>query len=115
MGKHTFGDIDGQRVTFIQKDASKERMEFLKELLEVNGLEVITQEVPPKTEEDVTKYIVGVTDMSFNPTIAVYQRKLKTKDGKRVNPDYWNQIEGESGVNPDYYNRKPKTSTEDSD
>jgi len=30
--------------------------------------------------------------MVFNPTIWVYERKLKTVDGHKVTPDYWNQL-----------------------
>ena len=33
----------------------------------------------------------GVTDMVFNPVIAVYEMVLKTPDGKRVSPAYWDQ------------------------
>jgi len=112
-GKHTFGEIDGTRVTFIEKGVSEERKIFLQDLLEHNGFTVLISEIAPKKEEDQISFTVGVTDMSFNPTIAIYQRKLRNKDGKRVNPDFWNQVEGESGVNPDYYNRKPKTGTSD--
>ena len=32
-GKHLFGEIEGVRVTFVQKDASQERVAFLKKLL----------------------------------------------------------------------------------
>jgi hypothetical protein len=113
VGKHTFGEIDGTRVTFIEKGVGQERKDFLQGLLEHNGFTVLISEIPPKKEEDTITFTVGVTDMSFNPTIAVYQRKLRTPDGKRVNPDFWNQVEGESGVNPDYYNRKPIASTSD--
>lgn len=29
--------------------------------------------------------------MTFNPTIWVFQRRLKTLDGRKVTHDYWNQ------------------------
>ena len=34
----------------------------------------------------------NVTDMVFNATTYVFQRRLKTKDGRSVTPDYWNQL-----------------------
>jgi len=48
-GKHTFGAIGEQRVTFIEKKIEEGRKEFLKKLLEVNGFEVIIQEEKIKT------------------------------------------------------------------
>ena len=101
-GKHQFGAIGDQRVTFIEKKIEKDRMEFLKKLLEVNDFEVVIQEEKRKSEEDPQLYTVAVTDMVFNPTIYVFQRRLKTIDGKRiVTQDYWNQVTEET--NPQYW------------
>ena len=101
-GKHQFGAIGDQRVTFIEKKIEKERMEFLKKLLEVNDFEVVIQEEKRKSEEDPQLYTVAVTDMVFNPTIYVFQRRLKTIDGKHiVTQDYWNQETEET--NPQYW------------
>lgn len=92
-GKHQFGSIGETRVTFVEKNATQERMDFLKRLLEVNGFEVITEEEKRKTEDDPLLFTVAVTDMVFNPTVYVFQRRLKTIDGlHKVNPDYWNQV-----------------------
>ena len=92
-GKHQFGSIGEQRVTFVEKKIEKERIDFLKSLLESNGLEVIIEELKRKTEEEPQLFNIGVTDMVFNPTVYVFQRRLKTIDGKHiVNQDYWNQI-----------------------
>ena len=92
-GKHQFGSIGEQRVTFVEKKIEKERIDFLKSLLESNGLEVIVEELKRKTEEEPQLFNIGVTDMVFNPTVYVFQRRLKTIDGKHiVNQDYWNQI-----------------------
>jgi len=92
-GRHLFGSIDDIRVTFVEKKVEKKRKEFLKKLLEHNGFEVIIQEETRKTEdeEEPQLYTVAVTDMVFNPTIWVYQRKLNTFDGRKVSPGYWNQ------------------------
>jgi len=91
-GKHVFGSIDDQRVTFIEKKVNENRKDFLQKLLKVNGFEVVIQEEKRKTEEDPQLYTVGVTDMTFNPTTYVFERRLKTLDGEHiVNQDYWNQ------------------------
>ncbi len=91
-GKHTFGSIGETRVTFVEKKVDENRRDFLKILLEHNGFEVIINEEKRKTEEEPQLYTVAVTDMVFNPTIWVYERKLKTVDGHKVTPDYWNQL-----------------------
>ena len=100
-GKHAFGSIGETRVTFIEKKISEDRMSFLKKLLEHNGFEVILQEERRKTDEEPQLYTVGVTDMVFNPTIWIFQRKLRTLDGKIVNQDYWNQKT--EGASPKYW------------
>lgn len=100
-GKYSFGSIGDTRVTFVEKKVTENRMNFLKKLLEHNGFEVIVEEEKRKTEEDPQLYTVAVTDMVFNPTIWVYERKLKTFDGHKVTPDYWNQIS--EGTNPHYW------------
>ena len=101
-GKHQFGAIGDQRVTFVEKKIEKERLEFLKKLLEVNGFEVVIQEEKRKSDEEPQLYTIGVTDMVFNPTVYVFQRRLKTIDGKRiVTQDYWNQVTEET--NPQYW------------
>ena len=100
-GKHTFGSIEDTRVTFVEKKIDENRKDFLKKLLEHNGFEVIVQEEKRKTEEEPQLYTVAVTDMVFNPTIWVFQRKLKTFDGKKVTQDYWNQKSEET--KPQYW------------
>jgi len=100
-GKHLFGSIEDQRVTFIEKKIEEGRKDFLKKLLEHNGFEVLIQEDKRKSEEEPQLYTVAVTDMVFNPTIWVFERKLKTFDGHKVTPDYWNQISEET--KPQYW------------
>ncbi len=100
-GKHLFGAIGDQRVTFIEKKIDADRKDFLKKLLEHNGFEVILQEEKRRSEEDPQLYTVAVTDMVFNPTVWVYNRRLKTFDGHKVTPDYWNQISEETA--PQYW------------
>lgn len=100
-GKHTFGSIGDTRVTFVEKKITEERKDFLQKLLEYNGFEVIIAEEKRKTEEEPQLYTVGVTDMVFNPTIWVFERKLKTINGRKVTQDYWNQKTEET--NPKYW------------
>ena len=90
-GKHSFGSIGETRVTFVEKKVDENRRDFLKKLLEHNGFEVIIDEEKRKTEEEPQLYSVAVTDMVFNPTIWVYERKLRTFDGHKVTPNYWEQ------------------------
>ena len=101
-GKHSFGSIGETRVTFVEKNTDENRKDFLKKLLEQNGFEVIIEEEKRKTEEDPQLYTVAVTDMVFNPTVWVFQRKLKTFDGHKVTQDYWNQVS--ENTNPHYWN-----------
>ena len=100
-GKHTFGAIDETRVTFVEKKVDENRKDFLKQLLEHNGFEVIVQEEKRASEEEPQLYTIAVTDMVFNPTVWVFQRRLKTLDGRKVTPAYWNQETKET--NPHYW------------
>jgi hypothetical protein len=106
-GSHMFGSIEETRVTFVEKGVSENRKEFLKRLLEHNGFEVIIEEDKKKVEDDPQLFTVAVTDMVFNPTIWVYQRKLKTFDGRKVNQDYWEQRSEDT--NPQYWNNGDKS------
>ncbi len=90
-GKHSFGSIDETRVTFVEKKVDAFRKDFLKKILEHNDFEVLIQEEKRHSEEDPQLYTVGVTDMIFNPTIYIFQRKLRTFDGKKLSQDYWFQ------------------------
>jgi len=102
-GKHTFGSIGETRVTFIEKKITKDRLQFLKKLLEFNGFKTVIDELKQKTEEELQLYNLGVTDMTFNPTIWVFERKLKTLDGKHaVTQNYWKQVSKDT--NPMYWN-----------
>ena len=100
-GKHLFGSIGETRVTFVEKKVYENRKDFLKKLLEHNGFEVIIEEEKRKSEEEPQLYTVATTDMVFNPTIWVFQRRLKTFDGHKVTQDYWNQVSEET--NPKYW------------
>jgi hypothetical protein len=90
-GKHTAGEINGIRCTVVDKEVTRERASFLKELLASNDFEVQVEEEKKTDETSPERFTVGVTDLVFNPVIAVYQMRLRTQDGKKVSPAYWNQ------------------------
>ena len=107
--KHIVEEINGTRCTIVEKGATAARVEFLKNLLEFNKFEVLVAEEAPVGEglatEDAPKlFTIGVTDLVFNPVIAVYEMSLKTPDGQRVAPAYWEQYTTES--KDDYWNFK---------
>lgn len=100
-GKHSFGSIGEKRVTFVEKGVNESRKDFLKKLLEHNGFEVVLEEEKKKVEEDPQLFTVAITDMVFNPTIWIFERKLKTLDGNKVTQDYWFQRTNDT--NPQYW------------
>lgn len=90
-GKHTVEEINGVRCTVVEKGITKQRAAFLKKLLEFNTFEVVEAVVTAEgAEETIT---LGVTDVVFNPTIAVYNLSLKAPEGGKVSPNYWDQLE----------------------
>jgi len=89
--KHIVEEINGTRCTIVEKGATPERCAFIKGLLEFNKFEVKIAEDKKETEDAPTLYTIGVTDLVFNPVIAVYEMKLKTTDGKNVSHDFWEQ------------------------
>lgn len=103
-GKHQFGAIDETRVTFIEKKIEADRKDFLQALLEHNGFDVIVKEERRKNEEVPQLYTLGVTDMLFNPTVYIFQRRLKTLDGRILTQDYWHQKTAETA--PQYWRSK---------
>lgn len=106
-GKHSFGSIGDTRVTFVEKKVNEERKFFLQRLLEHNGFEVLIEEEKKKSEEEPQLYTIAVTDMVFNPTIYVFERRLKTFYGKKVTPDYWNQMTEDT--RPQYWQKIMKS------
>jgi hypothetical protein len=123
-GKHIEKEIGEVRIRVVDDAATKERMEFLTKLLEHNGYEVLSEELPPKPvpvpppiEGEEPKepkepeflpptWLVGVTDITFNSVVMVYQRRLRTFEGQHVTPDYWNQRTTEA--EPNYWDLSKK-------
>ncbi|HEY0433691.1 MAG TPA: hypothetical protein VGC95_07460 [Chitinophagaceae bacterium] len=120
---HEFEELNGTKCAVVERNASSGRVAFLKSLLEFNGYTVVVAqpvakpasprpavagepvaEVPlPPAEE---KYTVGVTDVAFNPTNALFGRMLRTPDGHVVTPAYWQQKEERSNDEVPYFDKK---------
>ncbi len=118
---HEFEDLNGVKCAIVEKNASKERIAFLKELLEFNKYTVIVVPSPPAkvtaapkpAEADAAPvaaipappetFSVGVTDIVFNPVNAIFGRLLHTKNGHVVTLAYWHQKEPVSHDEIPYY------------
>ena len=90
-GKHNVAEIDGIRCSVVESGISKERSEFLSELLSHNGYAVKIGQEKEKDGTLLETFQVGVTDILFNPVIMIYMNKLFRKDGNIVSPGYWEQ------------------------
>jgi hypothetical protein len=124
---HEFEELNGVKCAVVEKNASPERVAFLKKLLELNGYKVIVFASPPpkvtaapspkqseSTEQDSQPatqplpaapetFTIGVTDVTFNPTNAIFGRLLRTNDGHVVTLAYWQQKENVSNDEVPYY------------
>lgn len=113
---HLFEDIEGQKCAIVEKNVTSGRVEFLKNLLEFNCFNVVVVASPPPkaavptTEEPVSvspeTFTVGVTDVRFNATNAIFGRLLKTPDGKIVTRNYWLQKDELSNDQVPYFQKK---------
>ncbi len=108
---HEFEDLNGIKCAVVEKNVAKERVDFLKQLLEFNKYTVVLQVSPPpkvapapvaETSADTIiempapapeTFTLGVTDVMFNAVNAIFGRLLKTPDGHIVTLAYWNQKE----------------------
>lgn len=121
---HEFEELGAVKCAIVEKNASKERVAFLKDLLETNNFEVVVVPSPPSKAAPVSKpaegetapfvevsappetFTIGVTNLAFNPTNAIFGRLLKTKDGHVVTQAYWYQRETVSHDEVPYYESK---------
>src|SRR6478736_3945473 len=108
---HEFEDLDGVKCAIVEKNVLPARVEFLKKLLSYNGYTVmVVASPPPKVAAPVATptegaetvsadpappetFTVGVTDVMFNATNAIFGRLLKTPDNRVVTLAYWKQQE----------------------
>lgn len=118
---HEFEDLNGIKCAIVEKNVLKQRADFLKELLELNGFTVVMAPSPPpkalavtasaegresandNIADKVETYTVGVTNAAFNAVNAVFGRMLKTKNGRIVTQAYWLQQETESTDSIPYF------------
>src|SRR6476620_9972877 len=121
---HEFEELGGVKCAIVEKNASKERVDFLKDLLETNLFEVVVVPSPPPKAAPPPKpvegeaapvvvappppetFTIGVTNLAFNPTNAIFGRLLRTKDGHVVTQAYWYQKESSSHDEIPYYETK---------
>ncbi|MEQ1797279.1 MAG: hypothetical protein ABL872_04965 [Lacibacter sp.] len=120
---HEFEDLDGVKCAVVEKNAGKDRVAFLKDLLEYNHFKVIVVASPPPKAAPAPKpaegeaapasaeamadkpetFTIGVTNVMFNVTNALFGRTLKTKTGHIVTPAYWQQKDAVSHDDIPYY------------
>jgi hypothetical protein len=114
---HEFEDLENIKCSIVEKNVSPERVAFLKDLLTYNKYEVVVVASPapkatPASDSDPTPtpepvapstFTVGVTDLRFNPTNAVFGRSLHTLSGHIVTLAYWNQEDAVSDDTVPYF------------
>jgi len=137
---HEFEDLGTSKCAIVEKNASAERVHFLKTLLEFNKYEVVVVDSPapkaapaapvapvaapvegeaPAASAPVTPapaapiappvpttFTIGVTDLTFNATNAIFGRQLKTTDGHIVSLAYWQEKESVSNDEIPYFENK---------
>jgi len=90
-GKHNIVEIEGVRCTLVELGLTESRAGFLKDLLQTNRYEVKMEKEKAKDGTILDTWQLGVTDLLFNPVIALFAQKLVRKDRKAVTQAYWNQ------------------------
>lgn len=112
---HEFEELNGVKCAIVEKNASNERVDFLKPLLEFNNYTVVVIPSPPPKAPPAPAvaapvaqegtpppppappvpetFTIGVTDVGFNPINAIFGRLLKTPEGQIVTLAYWQQKE----------------------
>ncbi|MCX6212645.1 MAG: hypothetical protein NT104_08760 [Bacteroidetes bacterium] len=128
---HEFEDLGTSKCAIVEKNASAERVQFLKTLLEFNKYEVVVVDSPapkaapaapvaapvegeapapapaaPAPPPAPTTFTIGVTDLCFNATNAIFGRQLKTADGHIVSLAYWQEKESVSNDEIPYFENK---------
>lgn len=83
--------VDSARCVVVERHVPEQRKEFLKELLELNHYVVMTELEAKETPGVPDTYLLGVTDVTFNPVIALYEGALKTRKNRTVSLAYWLQ------------------------
>lgn len=100
---HEFEELNGVKCSIVERNVEEARMIFLKDLLSFNHHTVVVVTIPPAAPAEgedpkTEKYTVGVSDLTFNPTNAIFGRQLKTRTGNIVTLAYW---QGQSPISED--------------
>jgi len=133
---HLFEELNGIKCAIVEKNTTKERADFLKQILEYNHYNVVVVASPPPkiipaqaapaiasgagaaTEAATVipaappaspvpeTFTVGVTDVTFNPINAIFGRLLKVPGGHTVTLAYWQQKDKEPQDDIPYFNSK---------
>jgi len=130
---HEFEDLGTSKCAIVEKNANPKRVQFLKTLLEFNKYEVVVVGSPapkaapaapvaapvegeapapapataaPMEPPAPTTFTIGVTDLCFNATNAIFGRQLKTTDGHIVSLAYWQEKESVSNDELPYFDNK---------
>jgi hypothetical protein len=122
---HEFEELNGIKCAIVERNVTKERAGFLKQILEYNHYTVVVIPSPPAKaipqggaipaptavaaneenaqaiptllpEPQPETFTVGVTDVAFNSINAIFGRSLKAPGGHIVTLAYWQQKEKES-------------------
>jgi len=128
---HEFEDLDSIKCAIVEKNANQKRVAFLKQLLELNKYQVVVVGSPapkaapaapvaapaegdatpapappvPEAPAAPTTFTVGVTDLTFNATNAIFGRQLKTDHGTIVTLAYWQEKEAVSNDEVPYFDQ----------
>jgi hypothetical protein len=124
---HQFEDLDGVKCAVVETMASKARVDFLKPLLEYNGYTVIVAPSPapkaapkpvaaavegeaaapvaPPPPEPPSTFTIGVTNVMFNATNAIFGRFLTAPGGHVVTLAYWQQKDSVPHDDVPYYEK----------
>ncbi|WP_336517063.1 hypothetical protein [Pollutibacter soli] len=118
---HLFEELDGIKCAIVEKLATPQRVAFLKSLLEFNKYTVVVVPSPPPKAPPPPKiadpaatppepppllpetFTIGVTDVRFNPTNAIFGRLLRAPGGRVVTMEYWQQKSNESRDDVPYF------------
>jgi hypothetical protein len=131
---HEFEDLGTKKCAIVEKNASAERVQFLKTFLEFNKYEVVVVDSPapkaapaapvaapvegetpapapvvataPIVPPAPITFTIGVTDLCFNATNAIFGRQLKTTGGQIVSLAYWQEKESVSNDELPYFDNK---------
>jgi hypothetical protein len=117
---HEFEELNGIKCGIVERNAGKDRVAFLTDILTLNGFTVVTAPTPPPKAAPAPPpkegdppappsppapetFTIGVTDYTFNPINAIFGRLLRTREGRVVTLAYWQQKESSSHDDIPYF------------